>query len=199
MTTVKTLSPGRDDSDPLGDLIRRCNGGDAQARKALIELYYAELRNAAAAQLRLERRNHTLQPTALVHEAYARFVRQSHVRLHGRAHFLGTAAHLMRQVLVDHARARAAGKRGGERQKQVTLDEGLFAEQPRPLDVLFLDDALRRLAKLDERQSKIVEMHFFGGLSFPEIGQLLGVAERTVKRDWAMARAWLRNELSSRS
>ena len=193
-------SPASDEDHPasVGILIQQCNGGDARARELLMERFYADLRRIAAAQLRQERHNHTLQPTALVHEAYARFVRQSDVRLHDRSHFLATASQLMRQILVDHARARRASKRGGAQHHQVTLDEALFADHSRPLDVLVLDEALNRLAELDNRHGRIVEMHFFGGLTYSEIAAVLGVAEKTVKRDWAMARAWLRLELSAR-
>jgi RNA polymerase sigma factor (TIGR02999 family) len=186
-----------DQPGTVGILIQRCNGGDSRARELLVERFYTDLRRIAAAQLQLERRNHTLQPTALVHEAYARFVRQSEVRLEDRSHFLATAAQLMRQILVDHARARLASKRGGA-QHQVTLDEGLLAERSRPMDILVLDQALQRLSELDARHGRIVEMHFFGGLTFNEIARVVGVNERTVRRDWAMARAWLRNELSLR-
>lgn len=188
--------PDEENPTSVGILIQRCNGGDPRARNVLIERFYTDLRRIAAAQLRLERRNHTLQPTALVHEAYARFVRQSEVRLAGRSHFLASASQLMRQILVDHARARLAARRGGAAQHQVTLDETLLAQNSRPLDVLALDEALKRLATLDPRHVRVVEMHFFGGLKFQEIAEVLGVSERTTKRDWAMARAWLRNELS---
>lgn len=193
-------SPRRFDenqSPSVGDLIQRCNGGDSHAREDLVERFYKDLRRIAAAQLQLERSNHTLQPTALVHEAYARFIKQSEVQLNDRGHFLANASQLMRQILVDHARARVASKRGGA-QRPVTIDETIVAEKPHALDVLVLDDALRRLAQLDPRHGRIVEMHFFGGLTFQEIATVIGVAERTVKRDWAMARAWLRNELASR-
>lgn len=193
-------SPRRFDenqSPSVGDLIKRCNGGDSHAREDLVERFYKDLRRIAAAQLQLERSNHTLQPTALVHEVYARFIKQSEVQLNDRGHFLANASQLMRRILVDHARARVASKRGGA-QRPVTIDETIVAEKPHALDVLVLDDALRRLAQLDPRHGRIVEMHFFGGLTFQEIATVIGVAERTVKRDWAMARAWLRNELASR-
>ena len=187
-----------DEEDPASVriLIQRCNGGNSRAREVLIERFYTELRRIAAAQLQLERRNHTLQPTALVHEAYTRFIRQSGVHLEGRSHFLATASRLMREILVDYARARLAARRGGAARHQVTLDEALFAGQSRPLDVPALDEALKRLARLNPRHSQAVEMHFFGGMTFQEIAEVLGVSERTVKRDWAMAHAWLRDELS---
>ncbi len=196
MATTRRRSDEKE-SPSVGDLIQRCNGGDHDARENLVERFYKDLRRIAAAQLRLERANHTLQPTALVHEAYARFVRQSAVQLNDRGHFLATASQLMRQILVDHARARIASKRGGA-QRPVTIDETMVAEKPHALDVLVLDDALRRLSQLDPRHGRVVEMHFFGGLTFQEIAKVIGVAEKTVKRDWAMARAWLRTELASR-
>jgi len=145
--------------------------------------------------MRFERGNHTLQPTALVNEAYARLVEQPQVPWQSRAHFFATASQLMRHILVDHARARQAGKRGGM-QRQVTLDDALLPSQERTVDVLILDEALQRLAEFDARQARIVELHFFSGLTFAEIAEVLKVAERTVKRDWSMARAWLKGELS---
>lgn len=198
-TIVDTLRNGGEppgsEADSIAELIERCNAGDGRAKDLLIERFYRDLRRIAAGQLRAERRNHTLQPTALVHEVYARFIQQSEWQVKNRLHFIAIASQLMRQVLVDHARKRLAGKRGGE-QRQVTLDEALFAQTSNSLDVLALDEVLTRLAKLNARHGRIVELHFFGGLTFDEIGEVLGVAGRTVKRDWRMARAWLRNELS---
>ena len=180
----------------ISHLIDRYNRGDAKARDVLVQRLYRDLRRLAAAQLRSERPNHTLQPTALVHEAYARLIKQSDgVQLQNRSHFLAIVSQLMRQILVDHGRAHVAAKRGGVRH-QVTLDDGPFAEeQSRSVDVLALDEALTRLSQLDPRQGKIVEMHFFAGLTFEEIGRVFDLNERTIKRDWAMARAWLRNQL----
>jgi RNA polymerase sigma factor (TIGR02999 family) len=182
-------------SGSLAAIIEGFNGGDAQAQALLIERLYRDLRRIAAVHLRSERRNHTLQPTALVHEAYARLAQQSQISLKDRIHFLAIASHLMRQVLVDHAKARRAAKRGGGR-RQVTVDEGMFVEDARTLTILMLDELLQRLTKLNARHGRVVELHFFGGLSFEEIAEALGVGLRTVERDWQMARAWLRSELS---
>jgi RNA polymerase sigma factor (TIGR02999 family) len=156
---------------------------------------YAELRRLARHYMRSERANHTLQPTALVNEAYLRLIAQPGVSWQSRAHFFAAAAQLMRRILVDHARAHRAGKRGGA-QQQVTLDENLLSPESASVDVLAVHEALENLAKLDARQARIVELHFFGGLTFEEIAHVLGTSERTVKRDWAMARAWLKLELS---
>lgn len=182
-------------SGSIAVLIERSNGGDANAHALLIERLYRDLRRIAAAQLRSERSNHTLQPTALVHEAYARLVRQSELHVKDRVHFLAIASQLMRQVLVDYARARRTAKRGGA-VRQVTLNDAMFVENARAFDVLAMDEVLCRLAELNARHARIVELHFFGGLSFEEIAEVLGIGLRTVNRDWAMARAWLRNELS---
>jgi RNA polymerase sigma factor (TIGR02999 family) len=157
---------------------------------------YGELRRLAAAKMRFERGNHTLQPTALVHEAYLRLADCTDFTWSDRARVMGVAAHIMRNLLVDSARAHAAGKRGAGA-IQVTLDEGLIQVASPAIDVLAVDEALTRLAAFDQRQARILEMHFFAGLSFEEIALQLGISTRTVKRDWAMARAWLRQQLSS--
>ncbi len=191
-------SPNRDQSRLVAELIHRCRAGDINARNLLIEHLYTDLRRIAAAQLARERPDHTLQPTALVHEAYARLMGRSELKPNDQAHFLASSAHLMRQILVDHARARLASKRGGSRKCKVTLDEHLLSNEVGPLDVLVVDQALTRLAQLDTRHSQIVEMHFFGGLTFEEIGTAIGVTEKTIQRDWVMARAWLRNEFSAK-
>jgi RNA polymerase sigma factor (TIGR02999 family) len=157
---------------------------------------YRELHRLAAAKMRFERGNHTLQPTALVHEAYLRLAAGSQPIGNDRIQILGLAARIMRNILVDHARTHQAAKRGAGA-VQVTLDEGLAAAPGPMVDVLAVDDALTRLAKLDQRQADILEMHFFAGLTFEEIALHLGLSARTVKRDWIMARAWLRRELGS--
>jgi RNA polymerase sigma factor (TIGR02999 family) len=155
---------------------------------------YGELHRLAAAKMRFERGNHTLQPTALVHEAYLRLADRSELRGNDRIRVLGLAAHIMRNILVDHARTQRAAKRGAGA-VQVTLDEGLVAAPGSIVDVLAVDDALTRLAALDQRQADILERHFFAGLTFEEIAAQLGLSARTVKRDWSMAWAWLRQEL----
>jgi RNA polymerase sigma factor (TIGR02999 family) len=157
---------------------------------------YQELHRLAAGKMRFERKNHTLQPTALVNEAYLRLVGCSDSMWQDRSRVLGLAANVMRHILVDHARAHNAGKRG-DGQLQVTLVEDMASgRDSSTADVLAVDEALTRLATFDPRQAKILEMHFFGGLTFEEIAQQLDVSTRTVKRDWTMARAWLRRELS---
>lgn len=145
--------------------------------------------------MRLERVNHTLQPTALVNEAYIRLVQQPPISWQGRIHFFAVASQLMRHILVDHARARQADKRGGI-QHQVSLDEDILSTHEQSIDVLALHEALEHLMTFDPRQGRIVELHFFGGLSFDEIALVLHVSERTAKRDWSMARTWLKRELS---
>jgi RNA polymerase sigma-70 factor, ECF subfamily len=158
-------------------------------------LVYDELRRLADHYLRQERPDHTLQPTALVHEAYLRLIDQSRVEWQSRAHFLGVAAQLMRRILVDHARRHHALKRGGFRQK-LSLDEAVDYSQTRDLDLVVLDDALNALAQFDERQSRMVELRFFGGLTIEETAEALAVSPATVKVDWNMAKAWLRREIS---
>jgi RNA polymerase sigma-70 factor (ECF subfamily) len=156
---------------------------------------YLELHRLAAAKMRFERGNHTLQPTALVHEAYLRLADRSQPLGNDRIQVLGLAARIMRNILVDHARIHRAEKRGAGA-IQVTLDEGLVAAPGSIVDVLAVDEALTRLAELDRRQAEILELHFFAGLTFEEIALQLGLSERTIKRDWSMARAWLRQQLS---
>jgi RNA polymerase sigma-70 factor (ECF subfamily) len=156
---------------------------------------YKELRKIASAKMHLERGNHTLQPTALVHEAYLRLADQPGSAWRDRPRILGLAAHAMRHILVDHARAHSAGKRGAGA-VQVTLDEGLAASNNALADVLAVDEALTRLAELDPRQAKVLELHFFAGMTFDEIAVEVGVSSRTVKSDWAMARAWLHQQLA---
>jgi RNA polymerase sigma factor (TIGR02999 family) len=158
---------------------------------------YRELRRIASAKMRSERGNHTLQPTALVHEAYMRLADQPESAWLDRARILGLAAHAMRHILVDYARAHDAGKRGAGA-VQVTLDDGLTATNGALADVLAVDEVLTRLAKFDPRQAKVLELHFFAGLTFDEIAAEVGVSTRTVKSDWTMARAWLYQQLSAK-
>ncbi len=164
----------------------------------LLPLVYDELRRLARKRLAGENRGHTLQPTALVHEAYLKLVDQSRVDWRGRTHFFAVAAMTMRRLLIDHARARGRAKRGGE-WRRVTLAHPLVAGQPEGLDlerVLSLDAALEKLAALDSRQARIVEMRFFAGLTVAEAAEVLGVSKRTVEGDWMHARSWLRREMS---
>jgi RNA polymerase sigma-70 factor, ECF subfamily len=193
---MTTLAPGPTGSDnSITALLVHLSAGNREVEALLIPQVYGELRRLAARYMRAERGNHTLQPTALVNEAYDQLVKQPQVPWQSRAHFFATAAKLMRNILVDHARRRLAAKRGGL-QRQVTLDEKVLQAQNRTVDVLVLDQALERLAEFDSRQARIVELHFFGGLNFEEIAEVLEVSGRTVKRDWSMARAWLKGELS---
>ena len=169
--------------------------GDQEALKKLMPLVYGDLRRRAMTQMRRERVGHTLQPTALVHEAYLKLVDQKGVQWQNRAHFYAVAARAMRQVLVDHARARAARKRGGL-ETRVTLDEAIVSTSAPTLDVLALDIALDRLATLDERQARLVELRVFSGLTIDESAEVLGCSHATVSRDWKHAQAWLRREMT---
>jgi len=179
---------------PITELLRRWRGGDAAALDVLAPLVYGELRRLAAAYLRRERLGHGLQPTDLVHEAFVRLIKQETPDYQNRAHFMAIAAGHMRQILIDHARRRLRRKRGG-RAVAVTLDPNDFAVDPAPIDVLDLDAALVELAGFDVRKSKILEMHFFGGLSYEDIAAVFGVHVNTVARDLRLARAWLLSRL----
>jgi len=172
--------------------------GHKDAADLLVQAVYEDLRRKAAAFLRRERPGHTLQPTALVHEAYLRLVDQKRVVWQNRAHFLGVAAEMMRRILVDHARNRKAKKRGGSRTR-VTLDEALASSGPRSLDLVALDDALNELATLDPRQSRVVELRAFGGLSVEETAEVMEISPATVKRHWSFSRAWLARRMAGKS
>jgi len=167
---------------------------DRQSVDSLLPLVYQELRRLAASYLRRERPGYTLQPTALVNEAYLRLLKDRPDRWQNRAHFCAIAAHSMRQILIERARARDAQKRGGERAR-VTLDEALVAGGDRSIDLVALDEALERLAGVNERYGRVVECRFYGGLSVEETAEALGTSPATVKRDWTIARAWLNREL----
>ena len=175
-------------------LLRAWTAGDSTAHDQLMTVVYQELRRRAAGQLRRERRGHTLQPTALVHEAYMRLVDQRRVVWQNRAQFFGVACQMMRRILVDHARARRMAKRSGQ-WARVTLDEMVRATLPVSVDVLDLDAALTRLAAFDPRKSQLAELRFFGGLSLEEAGEAVGISMATAERDWQAARAWLLKEL----
>jgi RNA polymerase sigma-70 factor (ECF subfamily) len=178
-------------------LLTAIQKGDRTAESALAEMVYGELHAIAGIHMRRERRNHTLQTTALVNEAYLRLVRDQSVDWQGRAHFFACASVVMRRILVDYARGRSAVKRppAGLR---VELNDWQAGEQPRMDHMLILDEALNRLAELDARQARIVEMRYFGGLTEEEISKVLGVSTRTVKREWTSARAWLQAQLSAK-
>lgn len=177
------------------NLLRAWGHGDLQAREDLVPLVYRELRQRAAAYLRRERSDHTLQPTALVHEAYLRLVGQERVAWQNRAHFFGMAAQMMRRVLIDHARRHRAAKRPGAAFK-VTLDDRIGAAVPPACELLLLDQALCDLAELDPRQAQIVELRYFGGLSEQEVAAVLSLSRATVTREWRTARAWLARRLT---
>lgn len=183
---------------PISDATRvlgELTGGDAAAAGKLMPLVYDELRGLAAHYLHRERIDHTLQPTALVHEAYVRLVDQTRADWRNKNQFFAVAGQVMRRVLVDHARGKKAAKRGGE-WGRVSLDGVAVADDQTGFDVVAVHEAIDRLAELDPRQGRIVEMRFFGGMKEEEIADVLGVSLRTVEGDWRMARAWLRREMS---
>lgn len=184
-------SPAKD----VTQLLVAWSDGDQAALDELIPLVYEELHRLAQRRLGRERGGHTLQPTALVHEAYLRLIDQKQVRWQNRAHFFAVAAQLMRRILVDYARRRHYAKREGGALR-VTFDEAELVSQERAADVVALDDALTALASLDPRKSQIVELRFFGGLSIEETAEALGVSPGTVMRDWTLAKAWLQREIS---
>jgi len=175
-------------------LLQAWSRGDAGARDRLIPLVYDDLRRRAARQLRRERSGHTLQPTALVHEAYLRLLGQKDVVWQNRAQFFGIASQMMRRILVDHARGHQAAKREGA-QFRVTLDEAVAVADQRDVDLVLLDQALEELSAFDARQGRIVELRFFGGLSIEETAEALGISPATVKREWALAKAWLHRRM----
>ncbi len=178
-----------------GELLRRWIAGDAEALTKLMPLVYEELRRVASRHLRAERAEHTLQTTALIHEAYLRLVDRAAPPADSHAHFVALTSNLMRQILVDHARHRLAQKRDGG--CRVTLSEDIAGAAPEALNVLAVDEALNRLAEFDAQQARVVELRYFGGLSIAETSVALGVSPATVKRDWATARAWLHREIGT--
>jgi RNA polymerase sigma-70 factor (ECF subfamily) len=178
-------------------LLKQLSNGNEEAAARLIPLVYDELHRVAQCHLQAERPDHTLQPTALVHEAYLKLITQHSANWQSRAHFFAVASRIMRRILVDHARGRLRAKRGGK-QARVPLDKVFILSRGRCDELLALDESLERLSKLDERQSRIVELRFFGGLNVDEVAKVLGVSPKTVKRDWSMAKAWLYGELRDR-
>ncbi|PYS99490.1 MAG: RNA polymerase subunit sigma-70 [Acidobacteria bacterium] len=177
-------------------ILRAWSGGDREAVDSLMPLVYDELHKVAAQYLRKQRPDHTLQPTALVNEAYLKLIDISSVSWQDRAHFFAVASQTMRHVLVDHARSRKRDKRGGGAQK-VSLDEAISFSQGNEVDLLSLDESMRELAAMDEQQSRIVELRFFGGLTVEETAVVLHISPATVKREWRIAKAWLHNRMSS--
>jgi RNA polymerase sigma factor (TIGR02999 family) len=171
------------------------SNGDAQALEKLTPLVYRDLRRLAERYLRSESSSHTLQSTALVHEAYLRLIDQRNTRWQNRAHFFGISAQLMRRILVDHARARKAGKRGGYAAK-IQIDESVAAPEQQNLDLVVLDDCLKALSRIDPQQARVVELRYFAGLTVEETAEVMHVSPTTVKREWRLARAWLHREIS---
>lgn len=183
-------SPSSDVTLLLSELSR----GNQEAAEKLIPFVYAELKRLARTYMRRERPDHTLQATALVHEVYIKLAKQQAVDWQSRAHFFGIAAQLMRRILIDHARGHLRQKRGGANEV-LPLDEALVFSPERSKELVKLDEALERLSKVDARQSRIVELRYFGGLSVDETAEFLGISPKTVKRDWSVAKAWLHGEL----
>jgi RNA polymerase sigma factor (TIGR02999 family) len=181
-------------ADNVTKLLLELSKGDRAAVDSLLPVIYDELRKLAANYLRRERPDHTLQPTALVHEAYLRLVDQTRVDWQNRAHFFGVAAQIMRRLLVDHARKHNAEKRGQDFQK-LSLDENIDRAVERSAELIALDDALRTLATFDEQKARMVELRYFGGLSIEETAKVLGVTPTTIKRHWRLAKAWLHGEM----
>jgi RNA polymerase sigma-70 factor (ECF subfamily) len=174
-------------------LLSEMSKGNDEAASKLVPLVYDEMRRLAGRYMRRERENHTLQATALVHEAYLKLVEQRS-DWQSRAHFFGVAAQVMRHILIDHARGHVRAKRGGAKEA-LSLDDALVFSDEKSAELLAVDEAMQRLAKLDPRQGKVVEMRFFGGLTVEETAEALGISPITVKRDWSLARAWLYGEL----
>ncbi len=187
---------GSNQASQVTRLLDELKEGDRSALKKLLPLVYDEFRGLAADYLRRERKDHTLQPTALVHEAYLKLVDQTRVDWQGRTHFFAIGAQAMRRILVDHARKHQAAKRGGG-QTRIAIDEDLLADSQRNEDLLALDDAMAKLAELDSGQAKMVELRFFGGLKVAEVAEAMGMSKRSVEREWTMARTWLKRELSN--
>jgi RNA polymerase sigma factor (TIGR02999 family) len=181
--------------EEITQILSDLGAGDRDAPARLMPLVYDELRRLASHYLSRERAGHTLQPTALVHEAYIRMVDQTRVSWQNRAHFIAVAACMMRRILVDHARSHHADRHGGYC-RRLSLDEAVSFPKGRDLDIVALDDALKDLAMLDPDQSRIVEMRFFGGLTLEETAEAIGISRSTVKREWTMAKAWLYDQLS---
>ena len=182
-------------SSQITELLLQWSQGNPAAREALIPLVYDELRHLARKCLGGQTQDQTLQSTALVHEAYLRLVNHSSVHWESRVHFFAVAAQLMRRILVDHARKRLAAKRRGNH-LTLTLDDAIALPKRRELNIVALDDALNELAELDQRQSHIVELRFFGGLSIEDASHVLGISPATVKREWATARTWLYQQMA---
>jgi RNA polymerase sigma factor (TIGR02999 family) len=185
---------------PITQLLFELKNGEPEVLSELLPLVYDELRRLADTYLRRERGNHTLQPTALVHEAYLRLIGQKPVDWQNRAHFFGVAARLMREILIDYARAKNRQKRGGgDFKTQIELNDAVSFSNEKQIDVIAVDEALSQLEQLDERQARVVEMKFFGGLNVEEIAEVLGLSTATVKREWATAKLLLYKILNGKN
>lgn len=191
---MSTSGTSKSRSTEITQLLARVQSKQPGAEDRLLAAVYNELRHIAASYMRRERPGHTLQATALVHEAYLQLVDQTRVTWQSRAHFFGVASRLMRRILVDHARSHKAEKRGGSAQK-LSLDEAVGVSQKKEVALEALDDALNALSAIDPRQSRIVELRFFGGLTVEETAEVLGTSTATVEREWRMAKAWLHHQL----
>jgi RNA polymerase sigma-70 factor (ECF subfamily) len=183
----------------ITQLLVAWSDGRQDALHRLVPLVYDDLRRVAAGYMVREAAGHSLQPTALVHEAYVRLVDQRHVQWRNRAHFFGVAASMMRRILVDHARARRADKRGGDVEHVTLAGDEVAGDGPNNVDVLALHESLERLAKFDPQQERIVELRYFGGLTIEEAAAVVGISEATVVREWTIAKAWLRADLSAKT
>ena len=189
------MTDSDDSSSEITQVLSSISQGDRSAVERLMPLVYDEFRALASNYLRRESPGHTLQPTALVNEAFLKLVDQKNVDWQGKSHFFAIGAQAMRRILVDHARSKHREKRGGDRQK-ISLNEEITLSPQRDEDLMAVDEALEKLADLDARQAKIVELRFFGGLTVQEVAEVLGVSKRTVEAEWTMVKAWLRRELS---
>jgi len=193
------MSPRKVLSQNVTELLHEWNSGNTEVAEALLPLIYDELHRRAAAYMRRERRNHTLQPTALVHEAYLKLVGQRNDNWNDRQHFFAIASQVMRRILVDHARSRNRQKRGGSNE-DLPLEEALLAgAEEANVDLLALDEAMSRLAKIDPEQERLVELRYFGGMSLEEAAKALGISRATAARDWQVAKAWLHREMTRRN
>ena len=184
-----------DQTSNVAELLDSIESGDKSVAKRLMPLVYDDMRSLAANYLRRESPGHTLQPTALVNEAFLKLVDQTRVEWKGRTHFFAVGAEIMRRILVDHARSKNRQKRGGDHDR-IALHDDMQVSKHRDEDLIAVDDAIEKLAKRDVRQAKIVELRFFGGLTVAEVAEVLGVSKRTVEGEWTMIRAWLRRELA---
>ncbi|CAN5517120.1 sigma-70 family RNA polymerase sigma factor [soil metagenome] len=180
---------------PITQILLELRNGGRNTLDELLPLVYDELRRLAGSYLNRERSDHTLQPTALVHEAYIRLIGQNEIEWENRAHFFGISARLMREILIEHARGRKRQKRGGEFKTQIALDDAIGFTDGKELDVVAVDDALSKLEKIDEKQARIVELKFFGGLTVEEIAEVMTISPATVKREWSTAKLLLRKML----